>query len=114
MEGDVVLTHELVKLNVFGVLPPLFIFISPGSCYGDIANRSIEPHIEHFVFVLFQWNWYTPFEVSGDASALESLTSETVSKLDGIISPLALDMSLFEPFLMEGLDLWQVYEDVLR
>lgn len=54
MEGDVIFTHELVKLHLFVVLPPFLpvVFVI-GSGDGDIADGSVEPHVKHLVTVLF-------------------------------------------------------------
>lgn len=67
VEGDVVFAHELVEFYVF-VLPPLFVvFLEEVGGDGDVADAGIEPDVEHFVFELFDWNRYSPFQVSSNA-----------------------------------------------
>lgn len=73
MEGSVVLAHELVKLNVLLVLPPLLVVISLSSKVvgsdGDIPNWCIKPDVEDFLFISFLRDGTTPLQVSGDASS---------------------------------------------
>lgn len=51
MEGNIVFAHELNKLNLFRVAPPLAPFRSVVSSDGNITNRSIKPNIEHFISI---------------------------------------------------------------
>ena len=39
-----------------------------------LPNRSIKPDIEHFVLVSLQGNWSSPFEISSDATWLQSIS----------------------------------------
>ena len=68
MERYIILPHKLVKLNLFGVLPPLHIpFTKQIGCNRDITDRSVEPDIEDLMPVLLGWDSDAPFEVTSDA-----------------------------------------------
>jgi hypothetical protein len=74
VECNVVLGHELVKLDLFVVFPPFLpILMIVVSSDREIAYGCIKPHIKDFVFIAFFRNLSAPFEVSGDASAFETL-----------------------------------------
>ena len=65
VEGNVILAHELIELDVLWVLPPEFpIVLDVVSSNGKVANWSIVPDIEDLLFELFKWDSSTPFEVS--------------------------------------------------
>ncbi|KAH3678915.1 hypothetical protein WICPIJ_008779 [Wickerhamomyces pijperi] len=68
VERNVVLTHELVQLDFFWVLPPGFPFLGVVGCDGDVPDWSIEPNVKNFVFELLGWNWSPPLQVSGDTT----------------------------------------------
>lgn len=83
----IVLAHELIKLDVLRVLPPLLpvraiqvIAIDQVLGNGDVANTSIEPNIEDLLCILLVTqafeilgNRNTPLEVSSDTTGKESL-----------------------------------------
>ena len=81
MERNVVFSHELIESHLFRVLPPFGPVLSVIGSDGNVTNRGIEPDIEHFIFILFQWDWNTPLEISGDTSVLETLLDPTVGDL---------------------------------
>ena len=56
----------------------------------------------------------TPLEVTRDTSTLEAFLEQSSGELDRVLGPLALFRGFSEPFLMEGLDLRQIDEDVRR
>lgn len=39
VEGDIVLTHELIKLYLIGILPPFFPILGVTSCDGGVALK---------------------------------------------------------------------------
>jgi hypothetical protein len=41
------LAHELVQLHILRVLPPLPPLLSVPRGDGQVANRGVEPHVEH-------------------------------------------------------------------
>ena len=74
MEGNVVFAHELVELNIIGVLPPLVpVLLCIAGSNRQVTDGSIEPHIKNFVGILLQGDGGAPLEVTGDASALQTL-----------------------------------------
>jgi len=106
VECRVILAHELVKLNVIVVLPPLFpiIILSTKVACGDrnVTNGCIEPYIEDLVLIALFWHGCTPFKVSCDASTMESISDELVCEPFGIITPLSLNRLLIDILL----ELW--------
>ena len=73
MERYVVLAHELVQLDILGVLPPLLPILGVSGSDGGVTNGGIEPDIEDLVLPARQRHRGTPFEVTGDATQLEAL-----------------------------------------
>lgn len=67
MEGNIVLGHELVQVNldifVFR-LPPLSPFLCVPCRYRNVSNRSIEPHIKHFRLETGIRHRNAPFQVT--------------------------------------------------
>ena len=47
VEGDVVLGHELVELNLVWVAPPPLPLRRVARSHGDVADRGVVPHVEH-------------------------------------------------------------------
>jgi len=114
VEGDVILAHKLIELNVFRILPPLLpVFLNVICSDREVTDGCIEPDIEYFLLVVVKRDWGAPLEISGDTASLQALLQERGSKLDWVCSPLTLFGSLFIPFLMMRLDLGQVDENVL-
>ena len=115
VEGDVVLAHELVELHVLRVLPPpLPAGVGVVGSDRQIADGGIIPHVEYFVLVVFPRDRRAPLQVACDAAALQAFLQQGRGKLDGIRSPLTFNSRLRKPLLMNGLDLGQINEDVLR
>ena len=73
VEGDVILPHELVKLDILRVLPPLLPLLGVSGSDGDIADWSVKPHIEDLVLHVLEWHWGSPLQVTGDAAGLQAL-----------------------------------------
>jgi hypothetical protein len=114
VEGQVIFTHELVKLDILFVLPPLLPLIAIVGGDRDVADRSIEPNVKDFVCVLLKRNWSSPLEVTGDASLEESSLQEVVRELRGVGRPVAFDLSLGHPAGELVSHLGQVDVDMLR
>lgn len=72
MESNVVFAHELIKLHILLVLPPLPPLISVISCDRDVANWSVKPHIENFIGELFKRDSGSPFEVTCNAPTMKT------------------------------------------
>ena len=78
VEGNVVFAHELVELDIIGVFPPLVpVLLCVAGSNRQVANGGIEPHIENLVGILFQGDGGAPLEVTGDASALQTLLKKS-------------------------------------
>lgn len=72
MEGNIVLTHELIELHEFA-LPPIFIgFLEIVGCDWNVSDWSVEPNVKHLAFKLFKRNRNTPFQISSDALWFET------------------------------------------
>lgn len=80
VERDIILTHELVKLNVLLVLPPLFPLVSVASCDGDVTNWRVKPNVENLVLKFLNWDSSSPFEITSDAATEETLLKHRVSE----------------------------------
>ena len=80
MERDIVLTHELVELDVLLVLPPLFPLVSVGSCDGDVTNWRVKPNVENLVLKFLKRDSSSPFEITSDATTKETLLKHRVSE----------------------------------
>ena len=85
MESDVILAHELVQLNIISrVKPPFFPLIVIVCRNRYVPNRSIEPHIEHFLFKFFKWYWGAPLQVTGNAATDQTLVAKLFCKRNRI------------------------------
>jgi len=101
VEGCIVLTHELVELDLLRVLPPLSPVLIVGSevvaCNRDVADWCIEPDIEDLVLIVVSWNRSAPLQVSCDASAMEALFEKFLGEELGVVAPFALNRLLVDP-----------------
>ena len=70
MECNVILTHELEQFDIGLVLPPFLPFVCVVCGDGDVADWRVEPNVEDFVFVSFERNRSSPFQVTRNAPAL--------------------------------------------
>jgi len=83
VEGDVILAHKLIELNVFRILPPLLpVFLNVICSDREVTDGCIEPDIEYFLLVVVKRDWGAPLEISGDTASLQALLQERGSKLD--------------------------------
>lgn len=113
VEGDVVFAHELVQLDFAGVLPPLLVLLLEvvGSDR-DVADRGVEPHVEHFLLEALDGDGHSPLQVSGDALWLEAHVQPGLRHCDRVLRPFALLAALQDPLLEIGLDHGEVDEEV--
>jgi len=112
MEGNVILAHELVQLDILGVLPPLLPILGISSRDRRVTDRSIKPHIKHLALPTRQGDRGTPLQVTGNTTQLESLLEPGLSDDFAVVGPGALGRSLLVPGLTVGLELAQVEEEV--
>ena len=112
MEGNVVLCHELVQLDLVWILPPL----SPLGCVAgsdrDVAvcnthtqthteslprsrdrhmipspNGGVEPNVEDLLGEPLQWDGSAPVEVTTDAARLEAVSHPGRGDVESILRP---------------------------
>jgi len=114
VESQVVLSHELVQLHVLSVLPPLLPLVAVVGGDGDIADGSIEPHIEDFVSVLLERHGSSPLQVTGNASLHETSLKELVGESRSILGPVSFNFSLSHPGCELVSHLGEVDKDMLR
>jgi hypothetical protein len=67
MEYHVILSDELIQLNIIGVPPPFLPLVSVAGGDRDIPNTGIEPGIYDLLLVIWQRNLRTPLHVPGNA-----------------------------------------------
>ena len=113
MEGNVVLSHELVELYFVVVPPPLRVVLLQ-EVGGDrnIANRRIEPNIEHLLFELLERQRDSPFQVSSYTLWLKPHVGPGLSDCDGVICPVSFFGGNINPFFKFRLYLRQVDEEM--
>ena len=104
MERDIILAHELIKLDVLRVLPPLLIvLLEQVGSYGDVPDGCIEPHIKNFF--LLSRDWDTPFEISGDTLWLQPLLEPRLSDRSRVGRPITFYTAVIHPFLQLPLNI---------
>jgi hypothetical protein len=87
VESDIVLAHKLEQFHVLFVLPPLLPLVSIACSNRDVADRSIEPNVEHFLFELFKRYRGSPLKVPSDASAEKTVLEHRVGEADCVGRP---------------------------
>lgn len=112
MEGNVILAHELVQLDILRVLPPLLPILGISSCDRRVTDRSIKPDIKHLALPTRQGDRGTPLQVTGNTTQLESLLEPRLSDDFAVVGPGALGRSLLVPGFTLGLEFAQVEEEV--
>lgn len=90
MKWNIILSHELNKLYLLRVLPPVSPLLSIVGSDRYIPNWGIKPDIKALRLESLNGNWNSPFQVSCDASWSESLVQPRVSNRDCIGSPVGL------------------------
>src|SRR5690606_29476232 len=72
VEYDIILTYEVYQLSIF-LLP----VVAPHRCQlfgsADVANRRIEPHIQHLTFGTRQRHGYTPVAIAGHGAGVQAI-----------------------------------------
>ena len=98
MEGNVILTHELIKIDIIG-FPPFFIVLSEQiGCDWYVADWGIKPNIKYFFLELFDRDSYTPFKVPSNAFRFQTHIGPSFSCRNGVFGPFSLDTGLINPF----------------
>lgn len=90
MEGNVILAHELVQLDVLRVLPPLLPVIGIVGSNRGVTNRGIEPDIKDLTLPTRERDGGTPLQVTSNATQLEPLLEPRLSNDLAIVGPAAL------------------------
>ena len=102
MEDDIVLADKVYQLGI-AVLPPL-LPIGAFELLGeaDIADRSVEPDIEHFAFCVFDRHFDAPVEVAGDGTRLKTRINPRLALSVDVGLPVAFVL-VENPFAQPGL-----------
>lgn len=73
VERDVVLAEELHQVDFLVVLPPTPPLVGVRGGDGDVADRRVEPHVEHFVLEALERDRRAPLQVACDAALVQVL-----------------------------------------
>jgi len=117
VEGDVVLTHEVVGPGS-RVIPPflpllgLAYVVSPLDAGSEIAHHRFEPDIQSLLTISLQWQRDAPLNVTGDGTALEALLEVAPRKVDDGVSPVIF--IIFQIRTQPIREFGKVKEEVLR
>ena len=98
VKWHIVFGHELIVLNVVGLLEPFAPLVAIVGRYGQVADGRVEPDVEDFVGEAVERHRRAPFEVAGDAAAFEALLNPgfrynsrrvcPVARVDRLVYPL--------------------------
>lgn len=114
MERHIVLAHKLIQRDLFGILPPFWVIFSQKiGCDWDIADGSIIPHIEYFLFVLLDRDTHSPFQIPSNTLLFQPHVGPGLSEGNRVLRPFSFYTRLINPFLQSFLDIWQVNKKVL-
>lgn len=72
VKRNVIFGHELIVVDGLGRLEPFLPIGRIIRCYGEVTDRSVEPHVEDFVLEAVSWHWSSPFEIACDTTRLET------------------------------------------
>jgi hypothetical protein len=114
VERNIVLTHELVKLDIVLSSPPLLPVLGVVGGDGNISDTSIEPDVENLLLVSGKRNGGTPGEVTSDTTLLQSLLQPRLGDDFSVLGPLSILSRLGAPLLNLALQLVELQEDVAR
>lgn len=89
VERNIVFTHELIELDIIGVLPPLFPLLGVACCNAGVSNRSIIPDIEHLVLETGHRNRSTPLEITSNATGTQAFLQPRLGNVNTVGRPLA-------------------------
>jgi hypothetical protein len=112
MERNIVLAHELIQLDVLGVLPPFLPLLGVSGCNRRVANRSIKPDVKDLALPAFERDRSTPRQVASDATRLETFLEPRLCDDPSVRGPITLFRGLFKPLLAALLQLAEVQEQV--
>ena len=100
MKRNIILTNKIIALCLLIFLPkgppPVFVptGLSPLLSCGEVADDSLKPHIDAFIFKAINRHRYSPIYIASDSSIPEPLLQIAHSKVKDILSPVGL---LFHP-----------------
>mmetsp|Transcript_23818 Transcript_23818/g.33561 ORF Transcript_23818/g.33561 Transcript_23818/m.33561 type:complete len:256 (+) Transcript_23818:1369-2136(+) len=112
MERNVVFPHKLHQLNILRIFPPLFPLVCVVGCDGQVADRSIEPHVEDFVCKAIERNRCAPLQVSRDTARFQAVTQPALSCGDGVLRPVPFDLGVVDERGQLGGQLGQIQKQV--
>ena len=101
MEHNIVLADEVNEARI-GALPPRFPTVGKQFLrVGDIADRGVKPHIEHFAFGAFHRHRNTPIQIATHGAGFESHVEPTLALSAHVGAPLRVALNpRLEPLLM--------------
>ena len=114
VERHVVLSHELIVLNVLRRLEPALPFARVVGRNGKVADGRVEPHIEDLVLEAGERYLCAPLEIACDAARLEALLQPRLGDHSGRVCPVALLDGREQPLLESRGHLRQIEKQVLR
>ena len=109
MKNDVVFTD---KMNEFGVIafpvifPVFIVFFRPSFGRGDVTDRRVKPHVQHFSFRLGQRYFYAPVQIARNRARQQSLfgieprfalTDNVIFPSSGVVVFFSVERSFFNP-----------------
>jgi len=95
----VVLAHELVELNLFGVLPPLLPLVGIGRGDRWVSEASVEPHVDDLLLISRKRHWHTPLHITSDRSSLEPAVDPTLCNGYSVRRPVSFLAGFLKPLL---------------
>lgn len=90
VEGNVVLSDELVQVYVLWVLPPGFPVFNEVRSDRRVSNRSIEPDVHDFLFPARQGNRCAPLQISRYASVSQASLDPCFRCPVGVVTPVSV------------------------
>ena len=102
MEHDIVFSDEVYQTR-FGVFPPFLPCVGQ-QLFGvaDVADRGVEPYIEHFALGTLYGNGNTPIQVAAHGTRLQAHVEPALALAINIGTPLLMVFQnpLAKPFLV--------------
>lgn len=89
VKRNVVFGHELIVVDGLGRLEPLLPIGRIVRCYGEVADWSVEPHVEDLVLKAGSWHWSSPFKIARDTTWLEAFFDPCACDYFSRIRPVA-------------------------
>ena len=111
MENDVVLSDEVYQFRV--ILAPVIRPIRRQFLGGaDVADRRVEPDVQHLPFCVRQGNLHAPLAVARHGAGLEAAVEPALTLSVDIVLPVFMPFQ--DPFLQPGFIILQREIPVLR